>query len=154
MLKSIEWNTYTILMVALVPTMLLAAWGLDTWDSRQLHRTQCTMAVEWLEESADISQQFQQSGTMGQTQLWSSRFEAIESPNAAGDLRRGILQSATYHEEYFPTSPTDEPGVLNPRNGLFERQIEQGVRSLVEHCPETEALIPNAFPMVFREDNE
>lgn len=154
MLKPTEWNIYTILMIALVPAMLLTAWGLDAWDSRQLHRLQCTMAEEWLEESSDISQQFEQSGRMGQTQLWISRFETIESPNAASGLRTGILQAANYHEEYYPDLATDDRGVLNPRNGLFERQIESGVQSLVEHCPETEAMIPNAFPMVFREDNE
>lgn len=153
MLRSIEWNIYTILMVALVPALLLTAWGLDAWDSRQLHLLQCSLAEEWLEESEDVASQFQQTGTVGQTQLWISSFEGIESPNAAGNLRWGILESARYHEEHHPDLSTSEPGVLNPPNGLFERQILEGVEELVVHCPETEAMIPAAFPMVFREDN-
>lgn len=152
MLKSIEWNIYTILMVALVPAMLLSAWGLYAWDSHRLHTMQCAMAVDWLEESTDMAPEFEQSGTMGRTQFWISEFESLESPNAAGNLRWGILQSANYHEEHYPDLPTDEPGVLNPPNGLFARQIEEGVEDLVEHCPDTEDMIPTAFPMVFREE--
>lgn len=151
MLKSINWDIYTIVMVALVPALLLTAWGMDAWDNHRLHSLQCNMAETWLEESEGIASQFEQSETVGQTLFWASRFEDFESPNAAGNLRWGILQSAEYYAENFPETPTDEPGVLNPPNGLFERQIEEGVEDLVEHCPDTEAMIPSAFPMVFRE---
>lgn len=152
MLKTFQWDTYTILMVALAPTLLLAAWGWDTWDSHQLHKRQCELAVEWLESSAALAGQFEQAGTTSNTQLWINRFEELDSPNAAGDLRWGVLQAANYNAEYFPDRPTDQPGVLNPRNGLLERQISEGAERLIEHCPETEDLIPMAFPMVFRED--
>lgn len=152
MLKSVHWDIYTIIMVALVPTLLLSAWGLHAWDNHRLHTLQCTMATDWLEETADMAPQFVQAETMGRTQFWTSTFEDIESPNAAGNLRWGILQSAQYHEEYFPDLSTADRGVLNPPNGLFARQIEEGTEDLVEHCPETEDMIPTAFPMVFRED--
>lgn len=151
--KSIDWNIYTILMVALVPALLLAAWGLETWDTRQLHQLQCTVAMEWLEESEDLAPQFVQAGSMDQTMLWISSFEEIEAPIAAGDLRWGILESARYHEQHYPDLPTDEPGVLNPPNGLFERQITDGANRLVDHCPETSDELTTAFPMIFREDN-
>lgn len=152
MLKSIQWDIYTIIIVALVPTLLLTAWGIYAWDEHQLHTLQCTMAVDWLEESTEMAPQFVQAETMDSTQFWTSSFEQIESPNAAGNLRWGILQSTWYHREHFPDLPTDERGVLNPPNGLFARQIEEGTEDLVEHCPETEDMIPTAFPMVFRED--
>lgn len=152
MLKSVQWDIYTILMAALVPILLVSAWGLHTWDSRQLHRVQCEMAVDWLESSTAISRQFTEAGTMGRIQFWITGLEAFDSPSAAGDLRWGILQSARYNATYNRNLATTEPGVLNPRNGLFERQIEEGRQQLVEHCPETQELIPAAFPMVFRED--
>lgn len=152
MLKTIQLDIYTILIVALVPGLLLAAWGLDSWDSNQLHRRQCELAVDWLESSAAIVGQFEQAGTTGKTQLWINQIEELDSPNAAGDLRWGVLQAANYGVEYFPDRPSDEPGVLNPKNGLLERQIADGAEKLIKHCPETEALIPTAFPMVFRED--
>ncbi len=154
MLKSINWDIYTILMIALAPAMLLTAWGIHAWDSHQLHSLQCSMAEEWLDESADIASQFERSGTMSNTRFWSTTFEGIESPKAAGELRMGILRSADYHREHFPTLETSEPGVLNPPNGLFARQIDEGTRELVEHCPETRGMIPEAFPMVFREETE
>lgn len=152
MLKSVQWDIYTIIMIALVPAMLLIAWGIDTWESDQLHKRQCEMAVDWLESSAGYADQFERSGTTGNTELWINRIEQLDSPNAAGDLRWGILQSANYHAEYFPDLPTDAPGVLNPKNGLLERQIHDGAERLIEHCPDTEDLIPAAFPMVFKED--
>lgn len=151
MLKSVQWDVYTIIMVALVPILLLSAWGLQALDAGRLHRTQCELAVDWLENSKNSSTQFVQAGTTGRTQFWITMFEDLDSPNAAGYLRWGVLKSAEYHQEYLPDLPTDAPGVLNPRNGLFEKQIADGARHLIEHCPETEALIPDAFPMVFRE---
>lgn len=155
MLKSIDWNIYTILMIGLVPAMLLTAWGLDTWDARRLHRLQCEVAMEWLDESAEIVPQFTDAETMNRTSLWIANFETLNSPNAAGDLRWNILQSANYSLEHFPDLPTDEPGVLNPKNGLFARAIEEGTEELIEHCPETEDMLPAAFPMIFpREETD
>lgn len=151
MLKSIEWNIYNILIVALVPSIMLTAWGLFALDKHNLHTLQCNMASEWLDESEDLSARFQDLDSMGQTTFWLSQFEDIESPNAAGDLRWGIIQSVNYHQENYPDMPTDERGVLNPPNGLFERQIEEGAEDLIDHCPDTEERLPAAFPMVFRE---
>lgn len=152
MLKSVQWDIYTFVIVALVPTLLLAAWGLHAYDSSQLHRRQCEVAVEWLESGADYVEQFEQAGTTGRTQMWISGIEQLDSPNAAGILRTGVLRSAHYHADHIPNLSTSEPGVLNPRNGLFERQIAEGTERLAQHCPETADLIPTAFPMVFRED--
>lgn len=153
MLKNIQWDIYNILMIALVPAMLLTAWGIESWDTGQLHKRQCEMAVDWLETNATYVNQFEQAGTTGNIQLWLNRMEPLDSPMAAGELRMGVIRSAYYHMEHLPDLPTDEPGVLNPRNGLFERQINEGTARLIAHCPETEDLIPEAFPMVFREDD-
>lgn len=152
MLKSVQWDTYTIVMVVMVPVMLLAAWGLSARDSERLHETQCEMAVSWLETSIAIAPQFEQANTLGRTQLWISALEDIDSPNAAGSLRSGIVQSAKYHQKYKANVQTSVPAVLNPRNGLFEQQIEDGKARLIAHCPETEDMIPLAFPMIARED--
>lgn len=153
MLKSSQWNVYTLLMVGLVPAMLLTAWGMDSWQSYRRHQLQCEVAVEWLEESRDIAPQFTQANTMNRTQLWISNVDEINSPAHASILRRGILQSANYHLEYFPEHPTDAPGVLNPKNSMFARDIEEGTAELINHCPETEALLPAAFPMIFPKED-
>lgn len=152
MLKFVQWDIYTVLMVALVPAIVLAAWVLQSYDTDQLHRSQCELAESWLESSREYADQFEQAGTTGRTQLWINSVGELNSPNAASTLRSGILQSARYHAEHLPGLPTDEPGILNPKNGLFERPITEGAQILTEHCPETEDLIPSAFPMIFRED--
>lgn len=151
MFKSINWDIYTILMVALVPALLVSAAGVYFYDEHRLHSLQCEMATEWLESSQEYSAQFVSAETMGRTGLWISAIEEIESPNKAGNLRWGILQSANYNQKYRPDLSTADRGVLNPPNGLFEQQIDDGVEDLVEHCPDTESMLADAFPMVFRE---
>jgi hypothetical protein len=154
MLKSVQWNVYTYLMVGLVPAMLLGAWGIDSWQSRRLHQTQCQVATEWLEESARLAPQFTLANTMDRTQFWRVGIEELNAPSQAGVLRRGILQSASYHARHYPDHPTSEPEVLNREDGLFSRDIEGGAAALIAHCPETEALLPTAFPMFFQGEDE
>lgn len=154
MLKPHRWDIYTIIIVALVPAMLLSAWGLTAWDQRQLHSRQCAMAEDWLDSTAAFAGQFEMAGRTGQTQLWITNIENLDFPNAARDLRSGLIRSARYHQEFLPNVSTREPGVLNPVNGLYERQIETGIAALTSHCPETAELIPAAVPMIFREDEQ
>ena len=151
MLKSIQWDIYTIAMIALVPTLLLIAGGITWWDEQRLHRVQCELAVDWLEENSRISGQFEQAGTMERTSYWQREFEEVNSPAAAGQLRWGIIQSANYTREYYPDRETGERAMLNPINGLFSRDIIEGTEELVEHCPDTQSMLPAAFPMIFRE---
>lgn len=152
MLKSIQWDIYTIVMVALVPAMLLVAGGITWWDDYRLHQVQCELATDWLEQNAVLSDEFENAGTMERTSFWQRQFEEINSPSAAGQLRWGIIQSANYQQEYFPDRETEERGVLNPINGLFSRDIVDGTEDLVEHCPDTEAMLPEAFPMIYRDE--
>jgi hypothetical protein len=150
--KSIHWDVYTIIIAALVPAVLLAAWGLATWDEARIRDQQCRVAESWLNDSAQLAPMFENAGTMDDIANWIIDVEEINSPTSAGQLRHGILTSARYHAEYYPEKSTTEPGVLNPRNGLYERTISEGAENLVEHCPDVEPLLPNAFPMVFREE--
>lgn len=153
MLRSIQWDVYTFLIIALIPFLLLSAWGLKTWDDQRLHRVQCEMAVDWLEQSTTIAPDFARAGSASQTMFWQASFEEISSPSAAGKLRWGIIQSAEYIRKYMPRKAVNAPGVLNPPDGLFSREIIEGREELIDHCPETEALLPDAFPMVFRHED-
>ncbi len=152
MLKSIQWDIYTIAIIALLPAMLLVAGGITWWDDHRLHQVQCELAVDWLEQNTELSEEFEGAGTMERTSFWQRQFEEINSPSAAGQLRWGIIQSVDYQQEYFPDRETAERGVLNPANGLFSRDIVDGTEELVEHCPDTEAMLPEAFPMIYRDE--
>ena len=153
MIKSIHWDTYSLIIVALVPGMLLAAWGLSAWDERQLHTHQCQVATEWLQEAQQLAPMFTGAETMDDIATWIAANEELNVPASGSQLRRGILSSAYYHMENFPSTSTTTPGVLNPPNGLFARDIISGRDSLIRHCPETEPHLADAFPMVFeRED--
>jgi hypothetical protein len=151
-LKSIHWDIYTIIIAALVPAVLLAAWGLTAWDEARIRQEQCEVAESWLDDSARLAPTFEGAGTMDGISAWIVDIEEINSPTSAGQLRHGILSSARYHAEYYPDESTTEPGVLNPKNGLYERTITEGVDNLVQHCPDVEPLLHDAFPMVFTEE--
>lgn len=153
MLKSVQWDIYTILMVALVPLILLTAGGLYFWNDYSIHKTQCEMAEDWIRESGEMADQFQSYERMGQTEFWTSTFAELDHPRAAGTLRSGIIQSAEYHAKYYPDMEITERGALNPVNGRLERQIEKGTEDLIEHCPDTASLLPEAFPQIYREDS-
>lgn len=152
MLKSIQWDIYTIIIAALIPAVLLGAWGLTTWEDSRIHKQQCDVAETWLQESALLAPMFQNAGTMEDTTSWISGIEELNSPAAAGTMRHGILESARYNQKYYPDRSTSEPGVLNPKDGLYDRTINKGAENLIEHCPEVEQQLPKAFPMVFPEE--
>lgn len=152
MLKSIQWDIYTVLMIGLVPVLLVSAWGLTQWDDIRLHRAQCEVAESWLEENTEIASDFAQTRTLQGTGYWQTRFEAINWPSDAGQLRWGIIQSANYGREHYPSRFTSFPAVLNPEDGLFSRDISQGRKNLVERCPEVESMLPDAFPMIFQKE--
>lgn len=149
MFKSIQWDIYTFAIVALVPGILLTAWGLTAWDQRQIHGQQCKVAIEWLVESESVAPLFENAGQMESISSWIFAMEEINAPARGGQLRSSILSSARYLMEHYPNANTSTLGVLNPPNGLFARDITAGRASLIEHCPETEPLLRNAFPMVF-----
>lgn len=151
MLKSITWDKYTLVIVALIPVIMGIAGGLTWWDSARLHKEQCAMAVEWLEDSEQIASQFTNAGTMDDIDTWISQQEEFDAPSKSGQLRSGILSSARYQNEYFPDASTLEAGVLNPPNGLYARDIQEGAEDLIEHCPETQDMLMPALPMVFTE---
>lgn len=152
MLKSIHWDIYTIIIAALVPGVLLAAWGLTEWDEARIRQQQCAVAESWLKDSAQLAPTFERADTMDGVSAWIVDLEEINSPSSAGQLRHGILSSARYHAEYYPDESTTKPGVLNPKNGLYERTILEGADYLVQHCPDVEPLLHDAFPMVFTEE--
>lgn len=151
MLKSITWDAYTLVIVALIPTILIIAGGLTAWDNHRLHQEQCALAVEWLEDSERTASQFTNAGTMENIDTWISQQEEFDAPSKAGQLRHGFLSSARYQNEYFPNATTAVAGALNPANGLYSRDIQEGAEELFEHCPETREMLPAALPMVFTE---
>ncbi|MCO5224858.1 MAG: hypothetical protein M9953_05940 [Thermomicrobiales bacterium] len=148
----IRWDTYTLIMVALVPVILLSAWGLTKASEHDLRSRQCAMAEEWLDESRALLPLFYRAGTVQNTTAWVSALEELSSPAAAGRLRWAVLQSTRYAAEYYPDLPTDEVAVLNPTDGLYQRNLTEGARDLINHCPEVASMLPQAFPMVFKED--
>lgn len=139
-------------MVALIPVILVTAWGWSWWNERELHTQQCVVAAEWLQESEDILPVYQRAGNMGAIEPWINSIDALNSPSSAATLRWGILQSARYFLTYYPNVRTQSNGELNPEDGIHSRDIIEGTKQLIEHCPEVTPMLPTAFPMIFTEE--
>lgn len=143
---------YTLAILLLVGGVFGTA-GALTWRAEYTrHDRQCEVAMTWLEESADSASSFTGASNMSYIDRWMSEQEELNAPNAGKPLRWAILDSARFHQEYREnTSPRIE-GVLNSPE--FAGRIKHNAKMLTDHCPETAALLPDAFPMVFVKDGE
>ncbi|MCA9832995.1 MAG: hypothetical protein KC435_03565 [Thermomicrobiales bacterium] len=150
--NGITWDIYTIIIVALIPVILVAAWGMSWWNERELHAEQCSVALEWLQESEDLLPLYERADTMADIDPWINSIDALNSPSSAGTLRWGILQSARYFLAYYPNVRIEENGELNPADGIHSRDIIGGTEQLIDHCPEVAPLLPVAFPMIFTQE--
>lgn len=145
-------DTYTILILLLIGGVFIAAGALTMQAGYDQRGRQCDVAVEWLEQSAETSRQFTTASRISSIEPWLNTQDEMNTPNAAKPLRWAILDSARFHAEYRTDARPNEPGVLNSPE--FTDRIDRARQGLVDHCPETAALLPDAFPMVFVKDNE
>lgn len=146
-------DRYTVLIAALLPTILLIAWGLTAAHDARLHARQCAVADQWLQDTAAIAPQFENAGTLGMTSSWLTQFRELNSPSHAGILRDAIIGMVSFGQEYAPSRATVTDGSLTPSFPEFATNLQVGAATLTDHCPETRTQLPEAFPMFFTRDS-
>lgn len=142
-------DIYTLLIAALIPSMLLAAWGLNTINNVRVHNQQCEVAEEWLTEAAGISHVYTNAGTLGEIEPWLSQLEEFNYPRHASELRHQIDEAGWYGLTWRWNTPTDEPGSLIDVAVSYDDEINQEIDEFIEYCPDTAQMLPDAFPMLF-----
>lgn len=148
--KFLRPDIYLVSAALVVALSFGTAWAL-TWNAeRDLHETQCQLAVEWLEGSTSNADLFERARTMQSIEPWLAAQDELNSPSAANQLRWSIMDSARYEMNSNPTAPTTDQAVLN--SPWYTGRIERGAADLIQHCPEVESLLPAAFPMVFTQE--
>lgn len=154
MRSKLRLDIYSILIVALVPAFLAIAWGL-TWNhERVIAKQECGNTGEYLADVADIASLYESSGTVQNADVWLTRLDSIVPTRTARNLHDSVLSTIRYAMNATPELDTTQPGAVYEELPPFQQAIDRGRGDIVDQCPEFAALIPEAFPMFFREGNQ
>lgn len=145
-------DAYNVIIIALIPFVLLVAWGL-TWSyDRHVHARECEDAVTYLQKVADIASEYTSAKTLDDADAWLEDMQDMSLPSPATALHNGAVAAYSYAARAdLPVDPA-KPGGLYDELTTFKGVLDDGRETLVDQCPATEPLILDAFPMYFRKD--
>lgn len=151
MRSKIHFDIYTILIIAIVPTFLAIAWGL-TWNhERVAARQACENTEEYLADVSEIASLYENAGTLQDADIWLNQLEAMSPPAPAQDLHDSVISAINYAININPDLDTTQPAAIYETLTPFQQAIDNGRADITERCPEFATMIPEAFPMFFRE---
>lgn len=151
MREKLHLDVYNVIIIALIPFVLLVAWGLTWGYERNLHARECDEAVTYLEDVADFSSLYTSAGSIDEADQWLEQMQEMSYPAPLADLHNGAVAAFTYASSTSLTVEMDQPAGLYDRLTTFKRVLDEGRDTIVRQCPEVDPLIPGAFPMYFRE---
>jgi len=152
--QRIRLDSYTILIIALIPSFLLIAAGATWFYERAEARRACSDAAAYLDEVADLAASFQTVDTIADTGGWINDMNTLRPPAVASALHDAALSTVTYAMTTRPDLDVSAPGVLYREITPFQDSLDTGRSDLVAACPEVETRIPAAFPMFFGNDDQ
>jgi hypothetical protein len=151
MREKLHLDVYNVIIIALIPFVLLVAWGLTWGYERNLHARQCEEAVTYLHEVADFSSLYTDASSIDNADAWLDQMQEMSYPEPLGDLHNGAISAFTFASTTGLEVEMDQPAGLYDRLTTFKAVLDEGRAKIVRQCPEVDALIPGAFPMYFRE---
>lgn len=147
----IPLDIYTILIIAIVPVFLATAGALAWNHGRVEKRELCANAATWLEDVSGFASVYTDSDVLRETTVWVSQVETTGSPGAARDLKDAVLSSMSYAMNTDPNLETTGTGEVYDALSPFQQSLDDARTGLATECPDTAPLVPEAFPMFFRE---
>jgi hypothetical protein len=154
MRERLHLDVYNVIIAALIPVMLLTAWGLTTAYERNLRTEQCEQAVAYLEEVTGITGLYTSASSIDDAAPWLQRMQEMSYPAPATDLHNGAVSAFTYAATMNLNVDIAAPGGMYDRLTTFQDVLDEGRATLVARCPETDTMITGAFPMFFREEGQ
>lgn len=154
MREKFHLDAYNVIIIALIPFVLLVAWGLTWGYERNLHAQQCEDALVYLEKVTEIAPDYLEANSLDDADDWLDGMQELSYPAPAGDLHNGAVSAFTYASTAGLQADMAQPGGLYDQLTTFKGVLDDGRDTLVDQCPDTAALIPDAFPMYFREEGE
>lgn len=152
MRERLRLDVYNVIIIALIPFVLLVAWGLTWRYDRHLQARQCEDAITYLQEVAAIAPEFTSAATLDDADAWLADMQDMTVPAPATDLHNGAVAAYSYAARAdLPADPA-LPGSLYDELTTFKGVLDRGRETLVDQCPAAAPLIVDAFPMYFRKD--
>lgn len=143
-------DVYNVIIVALVPVILLTAWGLTSAYETNQRREQCEQAFTYLDEASDLAARYTTASSLDTADDWADELEQLSHPAPAADLHNGAISAFNYALSIDLDVDVNAPGSLYDELTTFQDVLNEGRETLVSACPDTETMIADAFPMYFR----
>lgn len=154
MREKFRLDVYNIIIIALIPFVLLVAWGLTWGYERNLHARQCEDAIAYLEDVTALAPAYLQAGSVDDADSWLLGMQELSYPAPATDLHNAAVSAFTYASTTDLQVDTGEAGGLYDGLTTFAGILDEGRETLERQCPETAPMIADAFPMYFREEGQ
>jgi len=145
-------DVYNVLIIALIPFVLLVAWGLTWGYERNLRERHCEDSVAYLREVAGFSSLYTNADTLDDADSWLARMQEMSVPAPLNDLHNGAISALTWAATTDLAVDPAQPAGLYERLTTFKGVLDEGRTELATQCPDADALVPAAFPMYFREE--
>lgn len=147
-------DVYNVIIVALIPAILLTAWGLTSAHDRNERSKRCENAIDYLEAVTDLAPLYTSARTIDDADEWLDAMEELPAPDVAQQLHTRATAAFSYASAMGMDVSADEPGDLFDQLTAFRDGLDESRTELEEQCPNTADLIPDAFPMYFREEQQ
>jgi hypothetical protein len=154
MREKFRLDVYNVIIIALIPFVVLVAWGLTWGYERNLRAQQCEDAITYLEDVTALAPAYLQAPSVDDADSWLQGMQGVSYPEPASDLHNAAVSAFTYASTTNLPVDTSEPGGLYDQLTTFAGVLDEGRETLVTECPETAPLIADAFPMYFREEGQ
>ena len=154
MREKLHLDVYNVIIIALIPFVLLVAWGLTWGYERSLRAQHCDDAITYLEEVTALAPEYLQAETLDDADTWLEEMQELSYPDPATDLHNGAVSAFTYASRADLPVDMAAPGGLYDQLTTFKGVLDEGRETLVSQCPDTEMLIADAFPMYYREEGQ
>jgi hypothetical protein len=152
--QRLRLDSYTIIIIALLPSFLLIAAGATWFYERAEARRACSDATEYLADVSDMSASFQSAGTLSNARSWLTSMESLQPPLVARELHDSTVASVTYAISVTPDLDVSAPASVYEAVTPFQDNIDAGRDELIDECPDLALQIPDAFPMFFAKDGQ
>mgnify|MGYP001197109358 CR=1 FL=1 len=154
MREKLRFDVYNVIIIALIPFVLLVAWGLTWGYERNLHAKQCDDAITYLENVIELAPDYTEAESLDDADDWVEGMQELGYPEPATDLHNGAVSAFTWASTAeLPVDPSQPAGLYDALT-TFKGVLDDGRETLVDECPDTEPLIAEAFPMYFREEGQ
>ena len=151
MRQYMQWDIYTMLIVAIVPVFLAVAWGLS-WNHERVSAAQaCEATKTYLADVSEFASLYTEAGTVDDADQWLSRLETIQPQGHAWEIHDSALSTFEYASMSAPELDTNQPGGIYEEIAPFQSSIDDARANIVDNCPDLEPMLPDAFPMFFKE---